>query len=497
MKQLSTAPLVTLLNTTVVGQPWHKHYRLGLGVDAVTGQIRASAVEPFEVKDEPQMSPTYIYSLVQSESDISSMISGSAQGSYNMEGVTVSAGTSFLDALTVSELSVTLVAQVTVNRSQYSLAPSYKLSVTPGPDFRDKYGDYFVAGYRAASSLYVVYQCKFSTVEQRSKFTATLAAEVPQVMTTKGSTEFEKTAKESSATVSIRISAHGVSSPIPSPPESGWTPANIVAVLLPWFEKSMALDPLETYLMHYRVIDPSLSGEVPISPYIFSQLAFLYDRFWLARAHYHTCPDFGRRLVDEPYKKLEKAIEANQASLPSDEANIESLTKATQELLQTFHEISNRQLFFTQVVAASRAEPAKDQNFDADKGTVRWGYGFQRSTLPGVVVSSLSDSVAEDWKIGWREHVFSYRDSTRLLVGFDITCNRNDGFGGDWHKASDHVIGQSAGDVYVKSDYDRGYSWTIIWYSVDASSYPRPTGGAAPAEDLADETVPIMASANQ
>src|SRR5918998_337597 len=91
-------------------------------VDPVTGQIRASAVEPFEVKDEPQMSPTYIYSLVQSESDISSMISGSAQGSYNMEGVTVSAGTSFLDALTVSELSVTLVAQVTVNRSQYSLA---------------------------------------------------------------------------------------------------------------------------------------------------------------------------------------------------------------------------------------------------------------------------------------------------------------------------------------------------------------------------------------
>jgi hypothetical protein len=476
MKQVSSPPLVTLLNTTVL-QPWHKDYKLGLGVDAETGQLRASAVEPFEVKDEPQMSPTYVYSLVQSESDVSSMISGSAQGSYNMEGVTMSAGTSFLDSLTVSELAVTLVAQVSVNKSQYSLAPKYKLSVTPGPDFRDKYGDYFVAGYRAASSLYVVYQCRFTSVEQRLKFTATLAAEVPQVMTAKGSTEFEKTAKESNATVNIRISAHGVNSPIPTPPgESGWTPANILTVLLPWFEKSLALDPLDAYLMHYRVIDPSISGEVPISPFVFSQLAFLYDRFWLARSHFHTCPDFGRRLVDEPYKKLEKAIEAYQASLPSDEAKIESLTNETKELLQTFHEIANRQVFSTQVGAAGRAEPARGQNFDADKGTVRWGYGFQRSTLPGVLVTSLSDSVAAEWKFGWREHVFSFRDSARLIVGWDIICNWDDGTGGDWHKACDQVIGQSAGEVYVKSDYDRGYSWTIVWHHVDASLYPRQIG---------------------
>ena len=106
MRLAASEPQVTLLNTTVVGQPWHKDYRLGLGVDAVTGQIRASAVEPFKVEDEPQMSPSYVYSLVQSESDVSSMIRHPRRVP-NMEGVTVSAGTSFLDALTVSELSVT------------------------------------------------------------------------------------------------------------------------------------------------------------------------------------------------------------------------------------------------------------------------------------------------------------------------------------------------------------------------------------------------------
>ena len=474
MLQVSNAPTPTLLNATVVGQPWRKDYRLGLGVDAVTGQLRARAVKSFEVQDPKQLSPTYLYSLVQSESDMSSLISGSIQGSYNLEGVTVSAGTSFLNALTVSELAVTLVAQVTVEQSQYSLAPDYQLEVTPGAGFRDKYGDYFVAGYRAASSLYVVYQCRFASTEQRSKFTATLAAKVPEVMTTEGSTEFEKTAKESSASISIKISAHGVSSPIPNPPEGGgWTPAAVVSVLLPWFEKSQAPDPQEAYLMHYRVIDPELSGEVPVTPVVFSELAYLYDRFWLARALWNTCPDFGRRLVDKEYTKLAKDVEAHQASLASDPAKIQLLSSQTEEVLGTLREINNRQVFASLFPAAARTEPAMNDNFDADKGRVRWGYGFQQSQLAGVVITSISDSVREDWKFGgWREHVFTHRDSTRIIVGWDVICNWTDGTGGDWHKANPSIIGENNGAVYVKSDFSRGYSWTVIWYVVDAAQYP-------------------------
>ena len=44
--------------------------------------------------------------------------------------------------------------------------------------------------------------------------------------------------------------------------------------------------------------------------------------------------------------------------------------------------------------------------------------------------------------------------------------------GGDWKKDCDQVIGRSSAAVYVKSDYDRGYSWTIVWYFVQASLYP-------------------------
>ncbi|UZN03845.1 trypsin-like serine peptidase [Cellulomonas sp. S1-8] len=471
MRQTSSETLTTLLDTTVVGQPWQSNLTLGAGVDAVTGQLRASAVKPFTVSSKTVVQPEYQYSFVQSESDVQSLVSASLKASYNLEGVTLSASTSFLEELSVSDLSVTLVAEVSVQQSQYSLAPSYELAVTPGPDFREKYGDYFVAGYRGGSSMYVVYQCRFTSSEQRTKFAASLGAEMPQVFSVDGSTSFEKIAKEHSANINIRIRAQGVSSAIPDPPVSGWTADSIVSVLVPWFNSSMAMEPLESYLQAYRLIDPSLSGEVPVSPDVFAQLGYLYNRFWVARAYVKTCPDFGRRPVEDEFAKLQKTVEANQASLPTDVAKIEQLTADTQRLLAGVSEVQNRQSFYMQAVAAAGIEPAKDHNFDADNGQVRWGYGFQRGDRPGVSVTADTDSVEADWKIGWREHVFSYRNSSRVLVGWDVVCNRSSN-GGDWHKVSDTIIGRNGGDVYVKSDYDRGYSWTITWYSVDASLYP-------------------------
>lgn len=57
-------------------------------------------------------------------------------------------------------------------------------------------------------------------------------------------------------------------------------------------------------------------------------------------------------------------------------------------------------------------------------------------------------------------------------MGWDVICNWTDGTGGDWHKASPSIIGENNGAVYVKSDFSRGYSWTVIWYVVDAAQYP-------------------------
>lgn len=472
MRQVSNTQPTTLLNTTVVGQPWQPSYKPGLGVDAVTGQLRASAVKPFTVTPSTTQNPEFMYSFIQAESDVQSLISASLKGSYNIEGITVSASTSFLDELAVSDLAVTLVAEVSVEDGQYSLAPSYELAVEPGPGFREKYGDYFVAGYRSGSSLYVTYQCRFTSTEQRTKFSAAVAAEVPQVFSTEGSSAFEKVASEHGANVSIHITARGVKGSFPDPPSgSTWTAETIVSTLLPWFNGAQTPAPLESYLMAYRMIDPSISGEVPISPDVFSQVGYLYGQFWLARSRVKTCPEFGKKLVDDPFRRLEKDLEAYQSSLPTDQPRIEAFTADTKRLLGELDVVANRQTFYTQVVAAAKTEPAEGENFDADKGRVRWGYGFQRGDAPGIDVASVTQNYSADWKIGWRENVFTFRDTSKVIVGWDVICNRTDN-GGDWQKRSATIIGRNNGNVYVKSDYDRGCSWTIVWYTVDANLYP-------------------------
>ena len=151
---------------------------------------------------------------------------------------------------------------------------------------------------------------------------------------------------------------------------------------------------------------------------------------------------------------------------------IPGLMAECQNVLDALRAVNNRQAFVAQRAAAAKTEPKQGDLIDADKGRVRWNYGFSQSPMPGVDISSLSETVQQDWHIGWREHTFTISDAKKLLVGFDVICNWTDGTGGDWKKDCDQGIGRSSAAVYVKSDYDRGYNWTIVWHFVDARLYP-------------------------
>lgn len=462
----------TLLNTSVVGEPYQKNYELGLGVDALTGQIRASAVKAFQIKRKPAKTPEFIYTLVSSQSDLESLIEGSLSASYNLEGVKISASASFLNSISVSELSVTLVASISVEESEYALAPHYEMSVVPDADFRKKYGDYFVAGHLSGSHFFAVYQCHFKNTQQRTEFAASLGAEMPEVFSVEGKIRFEEMVKQNDARLTIRITASGTKTLPPAPPAEGWNPSNINSILIPWYYESMTLVPLKSYLRHYCIVDPSISAEVPIDPDVFFKLSFMYNRFWLSRSLYFSCPEFGRKLIEEPYARLLSELEARQSILTTNPEYIDQITNEIQEILNLLRQVNSRQLFFTQVVKAGKLEPPKGQRFDADGGVLRYTYGYQASTLPGVVISSNTETVKADYKIGWNDHVFVFQDDLKIIVGWDLLCNRSDGWNGDWHKVSDQIIGRSKGEVYVKGDYDREYDWTITWYYVDAHFYP-------------------------
>lgn len=462
----------TTLNTTIVGQPWQERdgFILGVGVDAITGQLRKSAVKSFEPVPSKGLRVEVDHMFIQSQSDLKELIDASLEGSYNIEGVEVSGALSFLNDISVSDLAVTIVQWRKIEQSEFALAPQYELAVTPGPDFRNQHGDYFVAGYRGGAELFVTYQCRFSSAESRLKFSAEMAADIPDVFSAEGSVAFERIAKKNNASVRIKYYAN-VSKNAPSNPPGGWTPQNIVEVVVRWFNENSEIKKLESYLQHYSLIDPKLSPNIPISPDVFAELGLLRDRFFEVRALFGACPDFGMSAIRERFGKLSRDMEAFQSVMPYESQTRQRLLKDAADLQTELACIANRQRFYAAAIATGKLEPAKDVNIDADQGVTRWSYGLTAGNLPGVSVDKREDEFKADWDFGWRTKNITFRDSTKIIVGWDVICNWNS-YGGDWSKACSQIIGRSDGSILVKSDYDRGCNWTVTWYFVEAALYP-------------------------
>ena len=142
MKQVADPAVSTLLNTTIVGQPWHDDYRPGLGVDASPARSGPRPRHGLRGPGVADPEPDVHLPLVQSESDMSSMISASAQArNTNMEGVMVSAGTSYLEnpvglrAVGHPRRRGRRQPEPVQPRAAGRLPPGRR---SPGPDFRDK-----------------------------------------------------------------------------------------------------------------------------------------------------------------------------------------------------------------------------------------------------------------------------------------------------------------------------------------------------------------------
>ncbi|PTQ74160.1 serine protease [Pseudomonas sp. GV071] len=465
-------PSKTILNSTVENA-WLKKYKIGLGVNALTGELAKQAIEPPTLKPSKALAPEFSYTLITSKQDLEDEINTSVGGNYNLDGVDFSASSSYMKDVTVSDLSMTLLAQMSVEESEFSTADSYKLAVPVPPQagaFRESYGDYFIAGVRSGSYLSVVYQCRFSSRSEREEFSAKLGAGVPLVFSVEGATEFKKTLSEFNGKVSVKYSAEGAKNQ-PEPPVGGWTPETIPE-LFKWFKDNTEMKPIEALLYHYRMIDPALSAEINVVPEVFTLLKFLQVKYREALVLFTNCPSFGLRQVKDQMIMLMGEMESAQRALPSDPQLIGTLTAKTQQVLAVFEQINNRQAFYSQVLMAISSEPKADELIDADKGVVRWGYGFNQSTLPGVNITSETVDRSESSGSGWQKFVFRYQNSSRIIVGWDVICNWTDGTGGDWKKVSQQILGRASGDVFVKSDWWRGFSWTVRWHTVDAADYP-------------------------
>jgi hypothetical protein len=464
----------TELDAVLTGVPWGEGFDFNKGVDAITGSLMPSAIEPASPVERTVKKSAESYRFVQSESELDSEIETAVSGKYNIEGVTVSGSAEYVQKIKFSELAITLVASY---RSEYDgydeisqpqLTAQAKGLIGDHGKFRHQYGDYFVKGGKRGSTFYAVYVCQSRSESSMSEFKAKLGAETPDVFSAEGSARFMQAAKEHSISVSADLWMDGYEGASPSGP---WTPEKIIEALA-WFKQHEKGVHIRGELMHYSALDPSYPRSVDVAPEVFVALKKLYTALWTVRALYGSCPPNYQGNFTERYNDLINETTARQAELATDSALRAACQQKTDTLRAGLTEVFDRMVFASKVRDAIGTEPGPGHSTD-DSGRRSYFYGYnQYPRSSAVAIKMDSENYADVWQIGYRDHVFDWRHEDRLVVGWEVVSNWADGTNGWWRQdSSPSVLMTHRANVYVKSWYDRGCNWTLNVWWVDAKDY--------------------------
>lgn len=463
------------LDQVVSGLTWGDGFKFGEGVNAITGSIAASALKQFSPDQRTVKVSSEHYRFIQSDSDLNREVEASLSGKYNIEGINVSASTSYLNKIKYSELIITLIADYEVQYDGYDECNTYELTdaakqLIGQPDkFRQAYGDYFIAGRRRGSRFTGVYTCQSSTVESMDEFKASFGGEAPEIFTAEGSARFLQSASSHNIKISADLFMEGYDGVSPSGP---WTPEKILEALT-WFKSHEQGISLKAKIKHYSTIDPTYPRTVDVEPEAFVDLRQLYAKVWDIRSRYQSCPDYYRQQLSKEYSDLIYGVEANQSILATDLNKRLGYQQKADILLSKLDDIAARMDFYFKVVNAVSTEPGNGAEIVEGTGQQSWLYGFSTYAKSGaVVINSIRMNYSEAYRIGWRENTFEFGpNSNNLIVGWQVISNWGDGLNGSWWKAINQILLTDHAAVHVKSQYDRGCNWSLIVYYVDAKDY--------------------------
>jgi hypothetical protein len=483
-KHALSAPETTLAGV-VNDQPWNQ-YLAGQGINALTGQLTVSAVLPLKIDNFPNLNVEQRYQSISTEEEFQSLFSAEAEGSYNMESIKVSGSASFLSKVNYSNSSMTIVATYEIVSNGYGnptdppqLSPDAQSYLDQYPEkFRDKYGDYFVSNWTAGARMIATYTCKASSAESLAEFNTAISAET-DILSAKGSASFSQKAASKNISIDCYIKMEGASQ---VPPHFDLTPEGLVEALN-WFSATdsdgkplhLAYVPRRAMFTHYSQLSSEISNTLQIDPSIFGDIQALRFRITRANTLLSNLPDYyarqpgpGGESCEAILTRLTKTFEASQATLASDPTLIKTLTDDCKALIAQLEPAADVVSFYDSLTKTNHGDSGGDS-----KHSHTYGITEKTKGLP-VPIEVASDSVAEEWHIGFREHRFSWPwspyDESQVVTGWRILANWGDGSDGDWSDGS--LIGKNSGSVNVKSEYDRGYNWTLQVCFVRKNHFP-------------------------
>ena len=474
----------TDLDMMLSGVPWHAgDFEYGLGIDAITGESTSSSpLKPFDVKPSAGMGVLYSGRFVTNSVEMSNEVDVATKGDYNIESVNVTESTSYLSKISYSEMSLTIVAKYSViydnydvaTGSDYQLTDEAKQLFTEPAKFRNKYGDYFVYGGRRASEFVATYGCSASSATDLTNFQTSLGVDVAGILSKDGVAKLSQAAAQYGIQITSSVTMAGVEEKPPLAPTS----PEAVLKLLAWFSKVEVGRLAYAKLVHYSFFDSAYPQTLPVDPALFVELRSLYRQLWLLRARFGSLPRVYRDRYEQEYEQLRDGVTANKSRLPLDDGLRNRLIQQSAILLGQLSEVIDRRDFYNLVRTAAAIEPHSGVSHSAGQGQNRWLYGYSAYPASAAIVihNNNSDPLRfhPSWHVGWRSGVLEIGpNQNKLIVGWEVISNWNDGSNGEWSKDDGQILLNQSGRgvVHVKSKYDRGCDWSLVYYFVDAADY--------------------------
>ena len=433
----------TKIDQEIYGIPYDSNFQLGTGYFGVTGvQATFRAVNGFTlgVPAKKQVVSSYSATFVSSQEDREKLSTTTANASVAVGGFGLGAGYSSTSKFKFGLTSTTFVIHYEEVESGYRVLKDeeYELkrlaSKTLSQDiakFRNKYGDYFVGGYKYGGTYDAFITITTNTTEQleevKTKLSASFASSKFATSADIGNTTKE-TLNKNSAKISIQIKTAGIDvSSLPSIPKESETKTDIMDVVnsLSSFREALKkssvgdYNPVYVMLKRYTLLEAveeameeqNDDGLIPISSTHAAKILSFNREKMIMDSYYNVIADLTDTQIDaevrNQYKREYESITdtvgtpGNAFYAESNLAQMDSLKKQMENLSKRLKAVGDRYVFYQILMTAQKKEETCASESDVTKRPFGNNGGYV-----GQDSFSVSTAVTSDIAAGINYHDF-------------------------------------------------------------------------------------------
>ncbi|XP_065846441.1 uncharacterized protein [Oscarella lobularis] len=341
---------------------WFPGMELGFGFDVLTGEVKPSPFKMAESKAEKVSSSSQsseeTFSFIESAQDIEKEMSVSTSLSFGLGSFSSSLSSEISDHVKVSQNTVTAIRKKTVKSDSYEMLDVLDLKEEAKSlleqndmiEFRNRYGDYFVAGMKRGSSFRAYYRCSASSSEEMSKLKASLKASY-MAASAENETDVSDESKKINRCVSVSYTMYGVEGTY----KSSVSTLEDVNKALDYFSSNDKGAPLVAILRHYAFLNLGLRAQVPLDPLGFQHVKEIS----------HHVLELEQRLKSPLTLAVRKQIQAylneftrfrHALATDAGASKRNDLLKEYEEISESLREVRRRSKFLSMVGSSDQPE---------------------------------------------------------------------------------------------------------------------------------------------